>query len=297
MAAVNGLNRLKRRFRIRVSVNWCIVYIFMLALVAFTALPLVYMVSTAFKPIDELFIFPPRFFVRNPTFYNFSNLLIAVNSSEVPFTRFIFNSVFTTGVIVALTVIVSCMGAFALEKYKLPGANLLFGIVISALMFSPYVTQIPSYMVVNSLGLLNKYWALIIPKLAVAYNFFLIKQFVEQLPGAFLESARMDGAGEWRIFWTIVMPFLRPAWSTLIVFSFVANWNDYFSPLVYVTSQSMKTLPLALQTISGGAMNMSIGRAGAVAAATFLMTAPTVIVFTFMQAKVMETMAYSGIKA
>lgn len=297
MAAENGLHRIKRKFRIRISVKWCLTYTFMLMLVAFTALPLVYMVSTAFKPIDELFIFPPRFFVRNPTFYNFSNLLVAVNSSEVPFTRFIFNSIFTTVVIVSLTVIVSSMGAFALVKYKLPGANILFGIVIAALMFSPHVTQIPSYMVVNSLGLLNKYWALIIPKIAVAYNFFLMKQFIEQLPNAFLESARIDGASDWKIFWSIVMPFLRPAWSTLVVFSFVANWNDYFSPLVYITSQSMKTLPLALQTISGGAMNMSIGRAGAVAAATFLMTAPTVIVFTFMQAKVMETMAYSGIKA
>ena len=297
MAVENVIHRPKKRFRIKISAKWCLTYAFMLALVSFTALPLVYMVSTAFKPIDELFIFPPRFLVRNPTFYNFTNLLIAVDSSEVPFTRFIFNSIFTTIVIVSLTVIVSSMGAFALVKYKLPGASLLFSIVIAALMFSPHVTQIPSYMVVNNLGLLNKYWALIIPKIAVAYNFFLMKQFIEQLPNEFLESARIDGAGEWKIFTAIALPFLRPAWSTLVVFSFVANWNDYFSPLVYITSQSLKTLPLALQTISGGAANMSIGRAGAVSAATFLMTAPTVIVFTIMQAKVMETMAYSGIKA
>lgn len=130
----------------------------------------------------------------------------------------------------------------------------------------------------------------------MAYNIFLMKQFIEQYPDELLEAARIDGAGEFRIFMKLVMPALKPAWSTLIVFSFVNNWNDYFSPLIYITSQAMKTLPLALQTISGGAAGMSVGRAGAVAAATFVMTVPTVIIFTVMQGKVMETMVYSGIK-
>src|SRR5699024_8293659 len=129
-----------------------------------------------------------------------------------------------------------------------------------------------------------------------AYNFFLIKQFTEQFPDDLLEAARIDGANEWVAFWNIVMPALTPAWSTLIVFSFVSSWNDYFSPLIFTTSQVMKTLPLALQTIAGGPATSSIGRAGAVAAATFLMTMPTVIIFTTMQSRVLETMTYSGIK-
>jgi ABC-type glycerol-3-phosphate transport system permease component len=286
--------RLSKKLHFRFSWGWFFTYLFMIALVAFTALPLVYVVSTAFKPIDELFIYPPRFFVRKPTMENFTNLLTALSSSEVPFTRYAFNSIMTVSITVVMTVIVSAMGAFSLVKYRTRGSDRFFKVVLAALMFSPHVTQIPTYMVINKLGMINSYSALIIPKIAVAYNFFLMKQFIEQLPDVLLEAARIDGATEWYTFWKIVMPSLKPAWATLVVFSFVANWNDYFSPLVFITNQAMKTLPLALQTIAGG---LSIARAGAVGAATLLMTLPTVIIFTAMQARVMETMVHSGIKA
>ena len=280
----------------KITFSGVMLYTSITLLVVFTALPLVYMISTAFKPIDELFLFPPKFLVQNPTLRNFSDLVLALGSSEVPFLRYVFNSTLISVVTVALTVIVSAMGAYALVKHKVPCSKGLFLIIIAALMFSPHVTQIPTYMVVKSLGMLDTYFALIVPKIAVAYNFFLMKQFAEQLPDAYLESARIDGASESRIFWKIVMPQLAPAWSTLIVFSFVSNWNDYFSPLIFTSSQVMKTLPLALQIISGGAAGTSIARAGASAAATFLMTLPTVVIFTFMQKKVIATMAHSGIK-
>ncbi len=287
---------IKKRIRIRINMGWIAVYLFMILLVAFTALPLVYMVSTAFKPLDELFIFPPRFLVMRPTMQNFYDLLIAMGSATIPFTRFVFNSLLTTITTVFLTVIVSSLGAYGLVKHNPPGSKTIFALIIAALMFSPHVTQITRYMVVNYLGLIDTYLALIIPNIAVAYNFFLMKQFLEQFPNELLESSRIDGANEWKLFWKIVMPSLTPAWSTLVVFSFVTNWNDYFSPLIYITSRTMRTLPVALQTIAGGPATASIGRAGAVAAATLLMTAPTVIIFTAMQAKVMETMTYSGIK-
>lgn len=293
----NSANMLKIRIkRIKLSPGWITLYIFMLLLVAFTALPLIYMVSTAFKPLDELFIFPPRYLVRRPTLQNFHDLVLTLGSSTVPFMRYLFNSVLVTVVTVLCTVIVSSMGAYGLVKHNPPGAKTFFSFIIAALMFSPHVTQIPRYMVVNALGLVNSYWALIIPHIAVAYNFFLMKQFTEQFPNELLESSRIDGANEWTVYWKIVMPSLTPAWSTLVVFSFVNNWNDYFSPLIYITSQAMKTMPLALQTIAGGSGASSIGRAGAVAASTLLMTLPTIIIFTTMQAKVMETMTYSGIK-
>lgn len=281
---------------LHITFSKIMLYLVMFVLVAFTALPLVYLVCTAFKPLDELFVYPPRFYVEHPTLKNFSDLLISLGSSAVPFTRYAFNSILVTATIVFLTVIVSALGAYSLVKFKPPGGKTLFNLILMALMFSPHVTKIPSYMVVNGLGLINTYGALILPNIAVAYNIFLMKQFIEQYPDELLEAARIDGAGEFLIFLKMVMPALKPAWSTLIVFSFVNNWNDYFSPLIYVTSQTMKTLPLALQTISGGAAGMSVGRAGAVAAATFVMTVPTVIIFTVMQGKVMETMVYSGIK-
>lgn len=281
---------------LHITFSQLLLYTAMLLLVTFTALPLIYLVCTAFKPMDELFVYPPRFFVKHPTFKNFSDLLVSLGSSTVPFTRYAFNSIIVTVTIVFCTVIVSALGAYSLVKFKPPGGKPLFNLIMMALMFSPHVTKIPSYMVVNNLGLINTYGALILPNIAVAYNIFLMKQFIEQFPDELLEAARIDGAGEFHIFLKLVMPALAPAWSTLIVFSFVSNWNDYFSPLIYITSQSMKTLPLALQTISGGAAGMSVGRAGAVAAATFVMTVPTVVIFTIMQRKVMETMVYSGIK-
>ena len=281
---------------LHITFSKVLLYAVMLALVAFTALPLVYLVSTAFKPLDELFVYPPRFFVRHPTTKNFTDLVVSLGSSTVPFTRYFFNSVVVTVIIVLGTVVVSSMGAYSLVKFKPPGGQALFNMILIALMFSAHVTKIPSYMVVNKLHLINTYGALILPNLAVAYNCFLLKQFMEQYPDELIEAARIDGAGEFRIFIDMVMPALKPATATLVVFSFTNNWNDYFSPLIYVTSQAMKTLPLALQTISGGAAGMTVGRAGAVAAATFLMTLPTVIIFTVMQGKVMETMVYSGIK-
>jgi ABC-type glycerol-3-phosphate transport system permease component len=280
----------------KITIKKILLYVVMTAFVCFTALPLIYVFNTAFKPMDELFLFPPRFFVQKPILKNFSDLVMSLGSSTVPFTRYLFNSLLITTIIVICTVIISSMGAYSLVKHKPPGSKQLFNLIIVALMFSPHVTSIPRYMVVNALGLINTYWALILPNIAVAYNIFLMKQFMEQFPDELLESARLDGASEFTIFLKIVMPSLGPAWSTLIVFSFVANWTDYFSPLIYITSQAMKTMPLALQTIAGGTATASIGRAGAVAASTLIMTIPTVIIFTTMQKKVMETMVHSGIK-
>ena len=292
--ARNGISVYMGEKKVKLTLGWAILYGFMLLLVLFTALPLVYVVSTAFKPLDELFIWPPRFLVRRPTTQNFTNLVISLGSSTVPFVRFIFNSVFVTAVSVFFTV--SSLGAYGLVKHKPPGSKTLFNIIIAALMFSPHVTRIPTYMVMNALGLVNTYWSLILTYIAVAYNFFLMKQFTEQFPNDLLEAARIDGAKEFKVFWKIVMPSLTPAWSTLVVFSFVRIWNDYFTPLIFISSQAKKTMPLALQTIAGGPATMSIGRAGAVAAATFIMIIPTIVIFTTAQKKVMETMTHSGIK-
>ena len=292
---------MKKRFHIRnalkrITFSKVMLYIFMIALVSFTALPLIYVANTAFKPLDELYKFPPQYFVRNPTGDNFKDLLAALGSNSVPFTRYIFNSLFVTVISVVCTVFVSALTAYALTKLKPKGSKMIFSVVLAALMFSAHVTKIPSYMVVNTLGLIDTYWALILPSIAVAYNVFLMKQFCEQFPNEILEAGRIDGAGELHIFWKIVMPALAPAWATLIVFSFVSNWNDYFSPLIYITDQAMRTLPLAIHTIGGGTGGTALARAGAVAASSFVMIVPTVVLFTALQGKVMETMTHSGIK-
>ena len=283
--------KVKKRFKI----SRLLVLILVGCLVIFCAFPLVALICRAFMPLDELYVFPPRIFVRHPTLQNYRDLLTSLSSSTVPFTRYVFNSLWVTVVTVFCTIIVCSMGAYGMVKHKPIGAALIFTIVVAALGFSGHVTKIPSYMIVSGVGLMDSYAALIVPSVATAYNFFLMKQFCEQLPDSLLEAARIDGAKEVRIFWTIVMPLLKPAWSTLCVLTFISSWNDSFSPLVYIHSDAMKTLPLAIQTISGGAG--VVARSGTPAAAALLTTAPTIIIYLIMKGQVLQTMAYSGIKS
>lgn len=298
MAAVKGYSvRLRGRHLFFINIPRFILFLFLGLLVLFTALPIVYVISTAFKPIDELYLFPPRFFTQKPTLNNFKNLLGALDSSAIPFSRYIFNSVFVSAVTVIATIFVSCSAAYGLVKHRPRGGNLIFNLVVAALMFSPHVTQIPNYMIVKSLHMLDSYWALIIPKIAVAFNLFLVKQFLEQMPDAYIEAARLDGANEWQIFTKIVMPYIQPAWATLVVFSFVSNWNDYFSPLIFIQKSALKPLPLAVQMIAGGPGNAALVTAGAMAASSLVMILPVIVLYTVMQGRVLSTMAHSGIKA
>lgn len=297
MAMVEGKSiRFRGKYLFSISASKTILFIVLFAMVCFTALPLVYVTVTAFKPIDELYLFPPRFFTERPTGANFKALLTSLSGSEVPFLRYIFNSLFITVVSVAVSVFASTLGAYGLVKQRPKGADFIFSLILAALMFPASVTQIPSYLVVKEMGLLNTYGALIITKIAVAFNFFLMKQFMEQIPDAYLEAARIDGAGEFYIYGKIIMPMMKPACATLIVFSFISSWNDYMGPLIYTSKATLKTLPLAVQMISGGTGAAAITTAGAVAASTFVMTIPVIVVYLAMQSQVLSTMAHSGIK-
>lgn len=270
-------------------------FIFLMILGAFMALPLLYLIVTAFKPLEELFLFPPRFWVKRPTLENFADLVMAAGTTWVPFTRYIFNSVFVTVVTVGLILLIQSMAAYPLAKHKFPGRNIIMIMTMAAFMFAPQVTQIPRFMVVNKLGMINTYWALIIPMLAQPFMVFLFKQYMEGVPNTLFESAKIDGANQWYLYSKIVLPLVKPAMSTVLILTFVAIWNDAFSPIVFIRDEALKTLPIALQTIAGGPG--VVARTGAVAAAAFLTTAPTIIIFVLLQRHVMETMAHSGIKS
>ena len=282
-----------RAWTVKQKISRVLLYLVMIALVMLMALPLYYMIITSLKPLDELVKFPPEFIVRRPTLQNFSDLMAALDGSTVPFIRYLFNSVITVLATVMLSLAVCTMGSYGLVKHKVLFGDFWFALIIAALMFSTQVTQIPSYIVVTRMGLTDTYLALILPKIAVAFNFFLMKQFMEQLPTAFLEAARIDGAGELLIFRKVVLPFLRPACATLVVFSFVSNWNDSSGSMIFITDQALKTLPYALSSINESG---TLSRAGAVGAATIVAVLPTIILFMFMQKKVIETMVYSGLK-
>jgi ABC-type glycerol-3-phosphate transport system permease component len=263
----------------------------MLTLVGlFMAFPLVYAINSAFKPLDEIFVYPPRLFVRNPTFDNFQDLFVIMGKSWVPFTRYLFNTVSITVIGTAGHLLIASMGAYVLAKYTFPGSRLFFNIVIVALMFNGYVTAIPNYIVMSKIGWVDTIWAVVVPAFASPMGLFLMKQFMEGIPDTLLEAAKIDGAKEWRIFIQIVMPMVKPAWLTLMIFSVQYLWNVKASNFIY--SEELKTLPYALQQIISG----GVARAGVGSAVTLVMMIVPIAIFIIAESNIIETMASSGIK-
>lgn len=257
---------------------------------AFMALPLIYTINNAFKPLDELFLFPPRFFVQNPTVDNFYDLVYLLGNSWVPFSRYLANTIVIALLGTAGHVILASAAAYPLAKYKFPGSKTLSTIIVLSLMFSPHVTSIPNYMIISKLGWIDTHKAIIIPAWAFPLGLFLMRQFMEQIPSALLEAAKMDGASEYRIFWQIVMPNVKPAWLTLIIMRFPSLWGSDGGSFIY--SENLKTLNYALGQITQG----GIARAGAGAAIGLVLMIVPITMFIISQSNVIQTMANTGIK-
>ena len=254
------------------------------------ALPLVMIVNNALKPLDELFQYPPKLFVRNPTLDNFVDLFVAMNSSWVPFTRYLLNTVIITVGGTGGHVILASLAAYPLSKHNFRGKKLLFDMVVLSMMFSWTVTQIPNYMIISWLGINNTYLALILPACSYGMGLYLMKQFMDQIPNSLLESARLDGASEFRVFMTIVMPNVKPAWLTLAIFQFQQMWGN--TGAMFLRDEELKPLQYSLQQIAAG----GTARAGASAAVTLIIAAIPIIFFLICQSNVLETMTTSGMK-
>ena len=254
------------------------------------AVPLVMVINNALKPLDELFQFPPKIFVRNPTLENFSDLFILMNDTWVPFSRYMLNTLIITGGGMVGHVVIASLAAYPLAKHNFPGKKILFQMVVLSMMFSWTVTQTPQYMIISWLGINNSYWALILPACAFGMGLYLMKQFMEQLPDSLMESARLDGASEFRIFWSIVMPNVKPAWLTLAIFQFQQMWSNTGG--TFLRDEQLKPLQYALYQITAG----GAARAGAGAAVTFMIAAVPITFFLICQSNVLETMASSGMK-
>ena len=281
---------IKRRKPNRSVAGDFFLYLFLILVAVVMVFPIVYAVSSALKPLDELFKFPPTVFPQHPTLDNFSDLFVTMGKSWVTFSRYLFNTVFITAVGTAGHLIIASMGAFVLAKYEFPGNQVFFKIVTVAMMFTGYVTQIPNYLILNKLGWIDTYWAIIIPAFASPMGLFLMKQFMEGLPTSLIEAAKIDGANEWRVFSGIVMPNVKPAWMTLIIFSVQALWNNRASTFIY--SEERKTLVFAMQQIQGG----GIARTGQGAAVLVVLMAVPIVIFIFSESQILETMASSGLK-
>lgn len=268
-----------------------VVFLFLLIIALFMVLPMVFVFSNAFKPMSELFIFPPRLFPRNPTADNFTNLSSLLGESWLPFPRYILNTLIITIVGTTGNIIFSSMAAYILSKKDFPGKKFLFELVVVSLLFSATVTAIPNYIIMTKLRLINTLWAIILPLLPSSMGLFLMKQFMDQMiPDALIEAAQLDGAGENRIFVQIVMPMVKPAWLTQLIFSFQGIWGSTGG--IFIFDEELKTLPTALTNIVSG----GIARTGVSAAISLIMILPPIIVFLLAQSNVIETMSSSGIK-
>ena len=283
--------RSKKKKRVNRSRGGDIALFLFLALFGcFSAMPLILTVSNAFKPLDEIFLYPPRFFVKNPTLDNFSDLVNALGSSLVPFSRYFFNTIMVTIVGTFGHIIISSMCAYPLAKYKVPGGAIVSGLVVYSLMFPSSVTSIPNYMVLNWLGLIDTYWSVILPAFAYSMGLFLMKQFMTSVPTSLIEAAKIDGATEFKIYYSIVMPLVKPAWVTLIILLFQSLWSTYGSTTIYREDYKMVSYALSQIATAGAA------RQGTLAAVSLIMIIVPIGVFVISQSQVMETMAHSGMK-
>ena len=253
--------------------------------------PMIYIVNNAFKPLDELFMFPPNFFVRNPTLDNFTNISVLMSESWVPFSRYVFNTVFVTVVATFFHIILASLAAYVLEKRDFPGSKPIFKIMEISLMFTATATAIPNYIIMSKLGMIDTYWALILPYVGSTMGLYLMKQHLTStIPNSLLEAARIDGAGELKIFRSIVMPLAKPAWLTMMLFAVQAMWAQQGASQIF--TEVKKPLTYALnQIITGG-----VARAGAGAAVQLIVITPPILLFILTQTQVLDTMASSGMK-
>ena len=263
----------------------------LVAMGLFMFLPMYYVVVQSLKPLDELFMFPPKFYVVNPTFDNFRDLVTLMGDSWVPFSRYIFNTVFITLCGTLGNLIFASMAAYALAKLRFPGRNAIFQIIVMSLMFHSTVNQVTHFIILSSFSWIDTYLSIIVPSMAGTMGLYLMKQFMEtSVPDTVLESARLDGASEFRTYLTIAMPMVKPAWMTLIIECFKSLWNSGSS--IYIHSEELKSFNYAIQQIVTG----GIARSGAGAAATVVMMIVPILVFVLNQSQIVETMGSSGMK-
>jgi ABC-type glycerol-3-phosphate transport system permease component len=269
----------------------------LLPLVILMLLPIIFVFSHAFKPPDELFAYPPRFFVSSPTFKNFDDLFSRMGNSGIPVSRYLFNSILITLVTIVASIAVSTTAAYALSKKRFKLKNTLFAINTLALMFVPIAVTIPRFLIIERLGLMDTFLVHILPVLALPVGLFLMKQFIDGIPDEVIEAGRIDGASDVRVYWDLILPMIRPAIATIAILTFQATWNDASASTLYISSESLKTFAFYLTTLTSAAAGANvIAGQGMAAAATLIMFLPNLIIFIFLQSQVMSTMSHSGLK-
>ncbi|MBP3242925.1 MAG: carbohydrate ABC transporter permease [Ruminococcus sp.] len=266
------------------------IFAFLTILGLFMLFPIYLTIVMSIKPVEELFIYPPKLYVMRPTLLNFSDMFSAMSQNRVPFSRYVFNSIAVTLSVTVLQCIFASMAAFVLAKCRFPGSKFINSIIVIALLYQSNVIYIMQYIVMARLGLIDNPLALILPSVASPMGLFLMRQSIGQIPDAMIEAAKVDGAGLFRICWQIVMPNQKPALMTLIIFAFQAAWNIQTGTVVF--QEQYKTLT----TVAAQAAASGLARAGVASAVSVFVLIPPIVVFMLAQRQVIETMAHSGIK-
>jgi len=270
-------------------------YLILIPIAAVMLLPIIYIFSQALKPLDELMLFPPRFFVQKPSFRNLQLLVITASETGIPLTVYLFNSILVSSVTIFTNLSLTMLAGYALSKKKFKGRNTIFSINQAALMFVPIAVTIPTFLVIVNINILDTYWAHILPLLAMPVGVFLIKQFIDQLPDEIIEAARIDGANDLHIIRKIVLPLTKPALATVAILTFQSTWSNLITSAFYINTDVLKTFAFYMSTLTS-TVEASVAGQGLAAAAGLIMFIPNLLIFVVMQNNVMDTMSHSGLK-
>jgi len=255
--------------------------------VVLTLTPLVWMVFASFMPTGQASVFPPRFLSGAVTMEQYGALF-----SRIELGRYFLNSLIVSVSVTLISLLLNSMAGYAFAKLSFPGREGLFRVLLTGLVIPAQVSMLPLFLLLKHMGLVNTYWGVIIPGMASIFGIFLIRQYALTIPNSLLDAARIDGAGEFRIYWSIVLPLCRPILVTLAIFTFMGTWNDFMWPLIILTDGSMYTLPVALANLLGEhVQDTELMMAGAV-----VTVMPVMLLFLFLQKYYIEGITVGGVK-
>jgi multiple sugar transport system permease protein len=251
-----------------------ILYTLLITGAILSLVPIIWMVSASLMPTGEASTFPPRLFPSTVTFSHYYDLFTRLSLG-----RYLFNSAFIAIVVTGLSLIINAMAGYAFAKLRFRGRDQVFRTLSAALVLPVQVSMLPLFLLLKNMGLVNTYWGVIIPGLASIFGIFLIRQYAISIPDEMLDAARVDGASEMRIFWSIVIPGILPILATLAIWTFLATWNDFMWPLIVLSDESHYTLPVALANLAGEhVQDTELMMAGSV-----ITVIPVMLVFLFLQ--------------
>lgn len=283
-----------RKLRKQISFPRIVLIVFLTTVGVFMLIPIIFLFNHAFKPLNELFAYPPTILVKQPTWRNFEQLLLSSTAGLVPFTRYLFNSAVISAIATGAVILVSTMAGYVLSKHRFHFKTMIMGLILISLMFAPETVAIPRYLVISGLGLKDTYFAHILPFLASPLAVFLMRQFIDQIPASLTEAAKLDGASDMYIFTKIIIPLTAPALATVSIITFQAVYLDVETSTFFMTKETMKTLAYYATAL---VVNVPGVAATSLAAAIgLIMFLPNLIMFLLFQRKMIQTMLHSGVK-